>query len=140
MAERQAELVRGTPGRDGAFGLLFLDGAPVAVTCERSYPVVESKPDGLQFVKIPPGVYRCERTWFQRGAYETFEITGVTGHSRLLFHCGNSETDSEGCVLVGRRFGVIDHRPAVLESSVAFSMWMYALRGVPSFRLEVRQP
>lgn len=113
---------------------------PVAVTCERTYPVAESQPDGLQYVKIPPNVYTCQRTRYVKGGYETFEVTGVVGHSRLLFHAGNRETDSEGCILLGLRFGWLTDYPAVLDSSLAFSAWMYALRNVNEFRLTVRQP
>lgn len=138
-AAHHAELIRGLVTRDGAFGMLTLDGIPVAVTCERTYPVAESAPEGPQFVKIPPGEYTCRRTMFHKGGYETFEITGVVGHSRLLFHCGNRETDSEGCVLLGLRYGLFSGAPAVIESVRAFTSWMLSLRGVERFSLTVKQ-
>lgn len=143
--QRRAELIRGVIGRDGAFGMLALDGAPVAVTCERTYPVAESAPDGPQFVKIPPGTYTCKRTIKHSSStvghpYECFEVTGVEGHSRLLFHAGNTEMDSEGCILLGWRFGTAAGRPAVLESGLAHSAWMRLLQGVDAFELTVRQP
>ena len=133
------ELVRLCIAPEGAFGVLLLDGLPVGpVSLERSYPLVESRPRGPQFVKIPKGRYRCTRTKYYRGNYDTFEVTGVLGHSRLLFHAGNMEADSEGCILIGRRFGLLHGQPAVLESIRGFGDLMALLANKPSFDLMVR--
>jgi hypothetical protein len=126
---------------DGCFGVLLIDGIPAGpVTLERTYPLAESRPGGPQFVKIPAGRYRCERTTFFRGGYESYEVTGVVGHSRLLFHQGNDEGDTEGCILVGSRFGWLGSRPAVLDSRNGFSEFMRLAHGRSGFDLLVRNP
>ena len=61
---------------------------------------------------------------FIRGGYDTFEITGIEGHSRLLFHRGNIEAHTEGCVLVALKFGLLGGVPAVLESMGGFQEFM----------------
>ena len=100
--------------------------------------------------RIPEGRYRCERTWYNRGGYETFEVTNVPGRSHILIHRGNTEEDSEGCILLGKSFGalVVDDedtgRPtrklAILRSREAFREFMYAMDGVNAFDLEVIDP
>jgi hypothetical protein len=107
---------------EGAFGVL-LAGSILPLSLGRTYPKDDADPRGEQFVKIPPGRYVCRRTYFHRGGFDTYEVTGVEGHSRLLFHKGNVEADSEGCILVGQRFDQWG-RPAVLESALAFSVFM----------------
>lgn len=136
-SQAKLNLVRTVAGPDGAFGMLLLGTAPLALTLERTYEVVtEGQP--RQIVKIPAGVYRCERTWFARGHHETFEVTGVVGHSRLLLHRGNTETDSEGCILLGTEIGVLNGKPALLSSASAFQRFMTTLEGVDAFTLEIR--
>lgn len=133
------ELVRIAVAPEGCFGVLLIDGIPAGpVTLERTYALVESRPRGPQFVKIPAGRYLCRMTTYLAGGYDTYEITGVTGHSRLLFHSGNSEIDSEGCVLVGERFGMLRGMPAVLQSRSAFKEFMRLMGGRRAFELEVR--
>jgi hypothetical protein len=105
---------------------------------ERTYPLADSERRGPQLVKIPQGTYHCERTRYHRGGYDTFEIAGVPGHSRLLFHAGNVEADSEGCVLLGQRFGFSRGSPGVLQSRMAFAEFMSVMGFRPNFRLEVR--
>ena len=134
------ELVRVAVAPDGCFGVLLIDGIPAGpVTLERTYPLVESRPRGPQFVKVPPGRYRCERTRYYAAGYDTYEVTGVLGHSRLLFHAGNVEVDSEGCILVGLRFGQMDTRPGVLSSRLGMAEFMRLTHGRSSFDLLVRQ-
>jgi hypothetical protein len=137
------ELVRVAVAPEGAFGVLLVDGVPAGpVTLERTYPIDELNPRGVQYVKIPAGQYPCVRTYFQRGHYETYEVTQVTGHTRLLFHCGNSEMDTEGCILVGQRFGKTlawqQPQPGVLESRLAFGEFMRLAGGTETFTLTVR--
>ena len=65
--------------------------------------------------------------------FETFEITGVPGHSGILFHTGNTNNDSSGCVLLGTdttRLGISDSR-------LAFSKFMAMMVGIDKVELHV---
>lgn len=108
---------------------------------EHAYPVAS---DGILSMsvnyapKVPPGVYACQRGIHKlKGmaqAFETFEIMNVPDHTGILFHCGNTESDSEGCLLLGLdRAGDI----AVLESREAFTAFMKNLEGINEFTLEI---
>jgi len=119
------ELHRVAVRPDGAFGVLLHDGLPFAVTLERTYPTLSSGEAAVlsRTPKIPVGVHRCTRSFFHRGGYSTFEVH-VPGHSRLLFHRGNTEKDSEGCILVAESFGELGAEPAILESVMGFAEFM----------------
>ena len=125
--EADLELVRTSIREDGAFGVLQAlqvppgqDGIPIALTCERTYPLPDSK---AQMLKIPAGRHRCTRDYFYRGRHETFLIH-VAGHDRLLFHKANTEDEIEGCIAIGRRFGLLHGKPAILESADGFAEFM----------------
>lgn len=128
-------------GPEGAFSYLKdLAGNQIAVTAEHTY----DQPDGSQMVKVPPGRYLCVRgvhTLNGRDWFETFEITGVLGHKGILFHPGNTEFDSDGCVLTGRGFGELQVHgllmDAVLQSRDAFNDFMALQAGVQTFWLDV---
>lgn len=112
------ELHRVAIRKEGAFGVLLHEGLPFAVTLERTYDELDEA--GKPSPKIPVGTYRCTRSFFNRGSYTTYEIH-VPGHSRLLFHRGNTEKDSEGCILVAESFGELGAEPAILESVMGFA-------------------
>lgn len=126
------ELVRVAVGDEGAFGVLVLDGAPKWVTLERTFEEGEES----ERVVIPEGHWQCTRTVFYKRGYPTFEIH-VPGHSRVLFHKGNVEDDSRGCVLVGVRFGELLGKPAILDSAPAFDAFMSTFHGTQIFQLDV---
>lgn len=103
----------------------------VAYTLEHSY-------DNLP--KIPDGTYTCIRGWHQLHSgppFQTFEITGVPGHTKLLFHVGNWNKDSEGCVLLGEAI-VQSHQGVMITNSKAvFNEFMVIQSRVDSFTLTV---
>jgi hypothetical protein len=67
----------------------------------------------------------------------TFEITGVPGHTGILFHMGNYNQDSDGCVLLGEST-VPDPDPTMITSSVlTFNQFMGSQTGVDTFQLTV---
>ena len=114
---------------DGCFGVLMYDNVPFAVTLERTY-------DPGNTVKIGLGNHECHRSRYNRGNYDTFEIT-VPGHDRILFHKGNTELHSEGCVLVAESFSTFGDKPGVALSAEGFKEFMLRTRDVDSFILEV---
>jgi len=136
-ARADLELVRVSIAPEGCFGVLLVAGLPAGpVTLERTYPLADSAPRGPQFVKIPPGRYRCVRSYFNGGRYDSYEVTGVTGHDRLLFHIANEESDLDGCIGVGQRFS----RFSIRESRLGFAQFMQLMGGRESFELLVRNP
>lgn len=122
----------------GIFGLLDpIDGHQI-FTLEHAYPVVpdSSIASTSYSPKVLPGTYLCVRGTHQLSngvPFETFEVI-VPGHTGILFHPGNTNKDSEGCILLGlSRSG--DN--AIAESRPAFALFMLSLAGVNSFNLEI---
>ena len=119
---------------DGIFGeFSFEDEGRFCFTLEHSY---DNQP------KLQPGTYTCVRGTHKlhNGVpFETFEITGVAGHAGILFHAGNFNRDSEGCVLVGHTIAVDPNTgdEMVTGSKDEFKAFMARLEGVDSWQLEV---
>ena len=128
-------LVRKSKESDGIFSdLLDSDGNLVASCLEHAY----QQPDGSWGPKVFDGTFVCHRGMHQLEGmthpFETFEITGVTGHTNILFHTGNTNKDSAGCVLLGeKREGA-----AVVNSRVTFAKFMVLQKGIQSFNLAVK--
>ncbi len=114
---------------DGCFGVLLdSTGRPFAVTVERTFE--------NDLPVIGAGMHKCSRSFFNKGGYATFEIN-VHGHSRVLFHKGNTELDSEACVIVGESFGELGGKTAVLDSAHGFGEFMALNIGINEFWLNV---
>lgn len=119
---------------DGCYSVMLWQGRPFAVSVERTFDPGEAS-HGKQIV-IPNGTFRCTATQYHRGGYATYEIH-VPGHSRVLFHKGNHEKDSLGCVIVGESFGELNGMTAVLDSRGAFSEFIRLTGGKHEFQMEV---
>lgn len=113
----------------GIFGrIIGSDGNEICVTLEHNY-------DGI--AKVPTGEYQCVRGIHRLEnllPFETFEVMGVPGHTGILFHPGNYNADSKGCILVGTRA----EEKMIVASRQAFDHFMDLLKGVDSFRLTVQ--
>ena len=127
-------LTRNEYREDGIFSTCTdEDEKEVCQTLEHSY---ENLP------KIPAGVYHCVRGAHRlngmAGTFDTFEIQGVEGHAGLLFHWGNFQDDSSGCVLVGtERVHCEDGTEMITHSRDSFRQFMQIQDGVDEFTLTV---
>lgn len=127
-------LVRKYCGETGTFGELRISesGTVVAYSLERSY-----SDGGIWAPKVAPGEYICKRGMHviedNKGPFETFEITDVPGHTGILFHKGNYQKDSTGCILLGSYI----YGNALVQSTQAFEKFMNLMAGVDGFRLTV---
>ena len=113
---------------DGCFSVLKWQGRPFAVSVEHTFT------DELPIIKR--GLWRCVKSLYHKGGYDTYEII-VPGHSRILFHKGNTEEDSRGCVIIGESFGELKSATAVLNSRGGFNEFMTLTKGVPEFLINV---
>lgn len=86
---------------------------------------------------IPTGVYRCRRhTGGQHP--NTWELIDVPNRVAILIHSGNTEVDTEGCILLGSEFGVLNGKPAVRESKMALEYFMAVTHGLDAIEIDIR--
>lgn len=122
----------------GVFGELLSDSSiHFCFTLEHAYADYSTNPP-TYVSKIPNGVYTCKRGMHilegMSAPFETFEITGIPGHTNILFHVGNVNADSAGCVLLGT---LQAEGSEILNSRLAFTQFMDSLKYLDSFDLTV---
>jgi len=108
----------------GVFGKIDLEGRTL-YTVEREW-----RNNERMVSCIPNGVYTCERAFFNRGGYPTFEITHVPLRTSILFHVANFPHELNGCIGLGDSIGVIQSlggpKLGVRNSRLTFD-WFYDL-------------
>ena len=137
---RQMQLLRVAPTTYGMFGVFKQNGIPFAVTLERPWLFNRSSVSC-----IPNGTYRCLRCrkspdyGFQDSPKfgDTFQVYGVPRRSSILFHKGNIDQDTHGCICVGEQFELVSGRPGIMASTKGFREFLSRLNGVDEFELEV---
>lgn len=91
--------------KDRTLGGAFLDGQRLCYTLEDELrelpgcPVSDWKIDGK--TAIPAGTYQLELVDSPHHGKDTLQLKGVPGFQYIHIHAGNTENDTEGCVLVG---------------------------------------
>jgi hypothetical protein len=117
------------------FGVLLReDGVPFAVTLERQW---RNNAKGESC--IPVATYaNCVRVDSPKFG-DTFEVTGVPGRDKILFHKGNIDDDSHGCILVGEQFDPVKGEDGILASQDGFAEFLTLLKGIDTFTLIVQQ-
>lgn len=120
---KTAEIVRLEKSSQGFLGVLRIDGEIFCMTLE---------PD-TTFIK--PGCYHCQRFHGTKWP-NTFEIE-VPGHEAVLFHAGNVEADTKGCVLLGSTAGKLKGDRAVLNSGATFEKFLEVTKDRDFFALFV---
>lgn len=131
-------LRRNTFVSSGIFGELAPEDSSFnLMTLEHAYLVGETS-EPIYGPKIPPGTYVCKRGMHildgMTAPFETFQITNVPGHSNILFHTGNTNADSSGCVLVGLFRSAND---SIMQSRAAFNILMQSQLEIDEFTLTI---
>jgi len=85
---------------------------------------------------IPKGVYLCQKSRYNRGGYDTFEII-VKDRSEVKFHIGNDLDDTKGCPLVNDKIGAENGIIRGVESKRAFNEFYKEMKEFDQFILEV---
>jgi hypothetical protein len=116
---------------DGTFGVLLDYDTPFALTLERRWLNNEKSVSC-----IPAGTYKCRRVKSPKFG-NTFEVTGVKDRSAILFHKGNLQYDSHGCILVGEMFGVLSGHNGIQASDAGFCEFLSRTKKEDEFVLKV---
>lgn len=131
-------LQRFSSTKDGIISDLKDTGFNFVATClEHAY----ENEDGTFYAKLPAGEYECirgEHRLHDNVPFDTFEVMGVPGHEGILFHVGNYNKDSDGCILVGDGLGKkLDGGVMIVNSKVAFKRFMKKQTECDKFILKV---
>lgn len=126
-------LYRVAHNQDGTFGVLVDNNVSFCLTLER--PWLNNQKN---VSCIPKGIYMCRRVESPRFG-ETFQVLDVPKRSHILFHKGNIDDDSHGCILVGEEYGILGESNAILSSGRAFKEFLARLEGENDFLLTIRK-
>ena len=133
-------------GSQGTFGVLSVkqvftgEKTPFALTLERQWL---NNQRGISC--IPAGTYLCQRcntapeyNYQDSPRFgDTFVVTDVEGRQYILFHTGNLDDDSHGCILVAEQFGSLHENTAILSSRQGFGEFMSLLKDKNEFELTI---
>lgn len=140
----QVRLTRVDQTAGGTFGRLLVPGLDPLVTTEDDWMNNQHRVSC-----IPAGNYELHRSIYHKHNIEVFEVVPVPGRSRILIHPGNTEEDSDGCILPGMRFGMFliekdedtgagkVYKKGSVNSRLAFDAFMRRLEHVDRARFEV---
>lgn len=127
-------LRRETSKVNGTLGILSINKKIFCCTLEES-----DEENTSNISSIPTGQYICRRYSSERYK-NTFEVIQVTGRSGILFHAGNTEKDTAGCIILGQHFGKLKScERAILNSGKTFEEFMEKLDDVFEFHLTITE-
>lgn len=121
------ELKRIEEADDCTRGTLLINGKAFCVTLENPW-----KNNTPMISCIPKGIYYCRQVDSPKYG-KTYEVANVHGRTHILFHAGNTENHTKGCILLGKYFGELNGQKAVLDSKKTINMFLYKMLAVDSF-------
>ncbi len=126
------ELIRLEESEQGTIGVLKIDKEVFCYTLE---PADELNKQNESCIPIQQ--YMCKRIISPKFG-ETFMVAGVPDRTNVLFHKGNTEDDTLGCILLGQTVGKLKGQRAVLNSGKSFDKFMLAMLGRQMFHLTIK--
>ena len=127
------ELIRLEEGEQGTIGVLKINKQVFCYTLEPTDKL--NKPNESC---IPAQQYRCASVHSSRFGM-TFEVMNVPGRSHVLFHRGNTQDDTLGCILLGQTVGKLKGERAVLNSGNTFKEFMFNMGSHQGFHLTIKE-
>ena len=126
-----ARIIRIVESDEGTFGVLKINEIPVCVTLEP-----KDEENATNISSIPAQQYTCKRVVTPKHG-ECFQVENVPGRTSVLFHKGNISEHTQGCIILGQRFGAMSGVKAVLGSKNAFYDFMVQLENYNEFHLTI---
>lgn len=123
----------------GTFGRLEVPGGKVFATLEPQWRDNAAKGSCIPAGRYPlllrasPIVNRLTKGKYPRG----WEVDQVPGRDLIMFHPGNWQKNSEGCILVGRSHQEIGGVPGVSASQAAFADFMQRLQTHVDYEIDI---
>ena len=115
----------------GTLGQFTLSGGETFYTIERM--------STGEHPRIPAGSYEMRLDYYHKGDYPAYQII-VPGRDRILIHIANRATELLGCIAPGQTIGFLAGELAVLQSRIAFTQFMVAMRTVESDYIIITGP
>jgi hypothetical protein len=103
-------------GDHDTFGRLYIEGKFMCMTLEDEFREIKVKGE----TRIPKGTYKVGFYDSPSHGAKSLHIKDVPGFQYILIHPGNTENDTMGCLLPGKRIGTLNGKRAVLDSKIAF--------------------
>jgi len=130
---RILEITRLEESSEGTFGVLRIDKQVFCVTLEP-----QDRENAPNISSIPAQQYICERCHSPSHG-ETFQVMDVPDRYGILFHAGNTDDATQGCILLGQYFGKLKQERAVMNSGNTFREFMRRLEGHSKFHLTIHE-
>lgn len=127
------EILRIEESEQGTRGVLRIGKVAFCVTLEP-----RDEENATNISSIPAQQYICKRVNTPKHG-ECFQVMNVPGRTNILFHVGNTDTDTQGCILVGEKFSKIKNSVSVSNSSNAFFFFMQELEPYDKFHLTITE-
>ena len=116
---------------DSSLGQMFVNDEFECYTLEDKYREVEGVPISTWKVPgetaIPLGRYEVQLLLSPRFGYVTPHVLNVPGFTNIEIHPGNTNLDTEGCILVGTQ----RNEDSVQNSRIAFTGLLAKLKALP---------
>jgi hypothetical protein len=130
------KLVRETLLPTRTLGKLYVNGEYFCDTAEDKDRFLEKNLNGKipKLTAIPRGIYKVVLSLSNRFKKVLPEVLNVPVFSGVRIHSGNTEEDTEGCILVGKRIG----DSGVFESRKTMDRLMTTLKDTDTIELEVQ--
>lgn len=94
---------RGAPGASSTIGKLYVDGVFFAYTLEDVDRKMESGGTKIPGkTAIPRGSYKVIIDFSNRFQKQMMHVLNVPGFEGIRIHAGNTDKDTEGCILLGK--------------------------------------
>ena len=114
----------------GIYGTIDIEGEPFCQTYEQPKP------------RVKEGEYICKKAMSPKRQVDVYWLQDVPGMTDVQIHWGNTDLDTDGCILIGRAFGRVDTLSqgsllGVQDSRYAFTRFMETLKNDLTFKLVI---
>lgn len=129
------ELIRLEEHTDwGTIGVLKINKKVFCMTLEPA-----DRENATNVSSIPTQQYQCQR-YVSNKFGETFQVMNVPDRSYILFHKGNIDDHTQGCILLGETVGKLASGDrAVLNSGRTFAQFLKVMEPHVGFHLTITE-